>query len=142
MGWTRITSKNIHYATAYCQYIDYSLLEKFIIDNEIVAYRKDIGYGTTVIRFFQNGGRACGNKVLQMEGLFGHPFVDHYMFFKTKNGEVIFTSQPYAEKNYIIERFNAMFSDEFELKIYDAKESWYYPGSVTLFSIKLKQSKR
>ena len=114
------------------------MLKKFIIENDIVSFRKDIGFGTTVLRFFQNGGKSCGKNHLSMKTEYGHPFIDHYMFFKTKSGSIIFTSQPYADKNYIINEFKLLFSNDFELEVYDTKDSWYYPGQVCLFTIKLK----
>jgi len=138
MAWTRVTKSNVKQATPYCKNVDYSLLEDFILKNNIVSFRKDIGYGTTVKRFFENGGRSCGCNYLQMESLYGHPFIDHYMFFKNRHGDVIFTSQPYAEKDYILEQFNKYFSNEFELEIFDTNKSWYSPGQVILFTIRLK----
>ncbi len=52
MDWTRITKENIKQATPYHEKNDYKLLEKFILDNNIVSFRNDINYGTTVLRFF------------------------------------------------------------------------------------------
>ena len=139
MTWTKITENNYEKATPYCHKINYEVFKKFIADNKIVSYRKDINFGTTVLRFFQNGGRSCGKTALSMKNLYGS-IVDHYMFYKTITGEVIFTSQPYyMSSEEISELFHKNFESEFELKIYDTQESWYCPGSVTLFSIRLKK---
>lgn len=139
MGWNKLTRNNYYKATPYCDNVNYSLLKKFIDENEIVAFKKDIIWGTTVYRFFENGEKSYGNTTLLMQEIYGHPFVDHWMFFKTKNGEVIFTSQPYTSNKYIYEKFNELFDDRFELTIYDTKESWYNPGLTILFTIKLKK---
>lgn len=139
MTWKKITKNNYKEATPYCQNINYDLFEKFLKDNEIVSYRKDINFGTTVLRFFQNGGRSCGKEVLQMKNLYGS-IVDHYMFYKTKNGDVIFTSQPYyISKEEINSIFKESFESEFELVVFDTNLSWYSPGEATLFVIKLKK---
>ena len=53
MSWTKITKNSIMQATPYHAKIDYNLLERFIKDNGIVSFRKDINYGTTVLIFFQ-----------------------------------------------------------------------------------------
>ena len=75
-----------------------------------------------------------------MEQLYGHPFIDHYMFFKTADGRVLFTSQPYADKEYIADQFKSLFSNEFKIRIYNTNESWYYPGETTLFVITLNEA--
>ena len=62
------------------------------------------------------------------------------MFYKTKNGDVLFTSQPYyLSKEEINSVFKENFESEFELFVYDTNLSWYSPGQVTLFIIKLKK---
>ena len=62
--------------------------------------------------------------------------------FKTLNGDVIFTSQPYADRDYVLEEFNKYFTEDFELSIFDTKESWYYPGQTILFVIRLKTKQK
>ena len=138
MSWKRIAGSNINKACISCKDTDVSLLAKFIGDNQIVSYRRDIGFGTTVLRFFQNGGRSCGKTYLQMKEIYGHPFIDHAMFYKTKEGKVIFTSQPCAKKEYILKQFYALFPSDFKIDVYDTEDSWYRPGEVTLFTIQLR----
>ena len=139
MSWTRISKNNNFYEEYNYDGVDLLLLKKFIDSNNVIAFKKDIGYGTTVLRFFQNGGKSCGKKFLQMAKLFGTNLIDHSMFFKTKEGKIIFTSQPYTPKDVVIEEFSQKFTSDFQLQIYDDSDSWYRPGYSLLFIITLKE---
>ena len=138
MPWTKITKHNYKNATPAQSRTDYSILLRFISENDVVSYRKEIGYGTSVLRFFENGGRSQGKTRLNMHELYGHPFVHHSMFYKTRSGDILFTSQPYASKEYIEEQFRKIFPEGFDLIVCDKEASWYCPGESTLFVIKLK----
>ena len=138
MKWTKITKNNLNDAAVFCSDGDYCIFEEFVKRNEIIAFKKEIRYGTTVLRFFQNGGKSCGKNELTMQEKYGSRFVDHYMFYKNKNGDVIFSSQPYLKSESIRKEFNKKFDENYNLKIFDSKKSWYAPGKTTLFTITLK----
>ncbi|MBP5551473.1 MAG: hypothetical protein J6X93_05445 [Bacilli bacterium] len=139
MSWTKITKNNYKEGTPYGNYVDYSIFSKFISENNIVSYREEIGCGTTFLKFFQNGGRSCGKEHIAIKDIYGFPFIDHYMFYKTSDGEVIFTSQPHANKEKIIYNFNLCFAKDFEIRVYESSNGWYCPGEVTLFTVRLKK---
>lgn len=138
MGWTKINSKTLEYATYPNINNDLSLLSQFIKDNDIVSYREDIGFGTTVRRFFENGGRACGNNELDVRRFFGCTIIDHFMFFKTKSGHIILTSHPYVDVKTIVDEFTSRFSEDFTIEVFESDKSWYNRGQSVLVVIRLK----
>lgn len=122
-----------------CRHSNAKSFKQFIKSNDIVEYKKDIVSGISVIRFFENGGCSRGKKQIFIKKELPSGFVNHEMFFRTKNKKVIFTSQVYKlSKRKIKQIFKENFNDKFELKIYKSRESWYNPKKTKLFSIMLK----
>ena len=138
--WQKITDNNICDATSTCQKTDFDKFKRFIEYYDIVSFRKDICFGTTIGRFFETG-KSNGATYINISNIGGLQEIDHYMFYKTKSGKILFTTQPYIPENYIPrtkERLEMAFGDKFTVNVYGTEDSWYYPTQTALFVVELK----
>lgn len=137
--WKKINKDIINNIGPKCNMTDFELFKYFLENNDIVEYKKDIGSGVSIRKFFETGGSTRGKKEILIKKELPPRFVDHQMFFRTKTKKVIFTSQVYnLNANEIEKIFQENFDPDFELKIYNSRESWYNPNETILFSISLK----
>lgn len=139
MGWIKITKNNIDKLPVFCPCSDRAMYKKFIEENHIVAYKKEIGRHSTIKNFFESDGKAAGHDYNPLSA-YGRLF-DHYCFYMTKTGKIILVMHPYQLLKDGESNLSALFDDDFEIQILDSTNSWYYPGNSLMFIIKLKENK-
>ncbi len=133
MSWEKVNFNNFswYYHT---KESNLELFKKFIIENDIVSFRKSKTY-TSFKRFLETGrdaGKYPVNDMLE------YPYKDHDYYFKTKHGKVIYISQPYSDYESTKKEYDN-FSNNLDIKcvVYDSNFSWYSPGHSLLVIVTL-----
>ena len=127
-------------ATYTCDYTNYDMFSLFLKKYEIDKYFKNTKiYCKSISNFFKSG-RQLGKTEQDVRAVFDG-LIDHCMFYKTKNNKIILTSHIY---NLTPEQAKQKFTDngnnvEFDIEVFDSKESWYNPNETTLVLISLKE---
>lgn len=140
MKWIKITKNNFKCSCEYSKSNDYAKLENFIINNNIVYYRDDIGKCYSILHFFQNKGFSRGKNEILISKYCNIEFADHYKFFKNSVGDIFFVSQPFSSNEDIKKEFTKYFDNNFKLNIYDTNKSWYMPNNTIIFVVTLTKT--
>lgn len=139
MGWIKITKNNIDKLPVFCLYSDRAIHKKFIEENHIVAYKKEIGRHSTIKNFFENDGKVAGHNYDPLSA-YGAPF-DHYCFYRTKTGEILLVMHPYQLLKDGESNLSRLFDNDFEIQILESTKSWYNPGNTLMIVVRLKEKK-
>ena len=139
MGWIKITKNNIDKLPVFCPHSDRAIYKKFIEENYIVAYKKEIGRYSTIKNFFENDGKVEGHNYSPLSA-YGAPF-DHYCFYRTKTGEILLVMHPYQLLKDGESNLSSLFDNDFEIRILESTKSWYYPGNTLMIVVRLKEKK-
>lgn len=60
--WKKINKDIINNIGPKCNMTDFELFKYFLENNDIVEYKKDIGSGVSIRKFFETGGSTRGKK--------------------------------------------------------------------------------
>lgn len=106
---------------------------EFIRKNNLVSY-----FQTNMQdwkRFFTYGRNTFGFPKIQTERM---PHSDHFMAYKSRNGTVLYVSQPYQSPNGIENELKEWAQRRgLAVEIYNSEYSWYNPGETCLIILHL-----
>ena len=136
MAWTKIKRNDLisvmrHQEGKY----DVELFRKFVVDNDLQYALSDIGFGTTIKRFFENGGIQAGKSDLSVKSI---PKMDHYYFYRNSKKEIYLTSNSHSSYESISKDLEQWNDGSFNINIVDSSKSWYWPNETVLIVITLK----